>query len=338
MLPRRWQTTLVGIALLAALALPGCKAAEAAYGLLEASNPVFFVVSKYFLRPMFDAMKDSLGEFGLELVEKLPPGLRETVNTVLDLKKRVEELQSALTKAVDIRTILGTGAVKTKEHLRAKLDLLKQLKARHDTVVAGSTGSPQELSAATAPIATETARTEKEVAVLNQQSAGQQREMDGKDREITSLKTQLVTVRRDHTQARETLQTQLKKLDLENGFLRQRLAEVIARINASAEVLKSPLLFRAVDEYDEFGDRVVQVVFREKEFHRVAWGKQIASDFKNWNPRHKPIVVDLQQRVLVTALAMKEFPGEFDLLETEIRSKVAAEGENYHFNITRKKK
>ncbi len=111
---------------------------------------------------------------------------------------------------------------------------------------------------------------------------------------------------------------------------------MIAELNEKTDILKSPVKFLQGQPWDAALDQVEKVRFIESEFQKVNWGKQIVNNFEQWRPDLKPVEIKLQQKVMYTAMVMKEVPEEYDRLEQEIRNKIEEEGNNYQFNVVRK--
>ena len=129
---RTWKKTAVAIAMLSALAFPGCATLDAAYSILEASNPVFFILSKFFFRPVFASLKEAMEEYGEEILAKLPPGLRKTVNTVREFTRKVEALKEEVTEMKALRALVKKQVDQTRDAILRKTGIVKTLNAARE--------------------------------------------------------------------------------------------------------------------------------------------------------------------------------------------------------------
>lgn len=129
---RSWKKTTIAIAIFTALAMPGCATINTAYSILEASNPVFFILSKFFLRPMFASLKESMGEYGEKILARLPPGLRKTVNTVREITRKVEAFKEELTEMKTLRALVRKKVDQTRDSILRKTGIVKALNVERE--------------------------------------------------------------------------------------------------------------------------------------------------------------------------------------------------------------
>lgn len=260
---RSWKKTALGIAMLAALASPGCATLGAAYSILEASNPVFFILSKFFFRPVFASLKESMAEYGEEILAKLPPGLRKTINTVRDITRKVEALKAEVTEMKGLRALVKKQVDRTRDAILRKTGIVKALNAARDKSLAPLKGKSETLirqrNVVDARLARNTAQLEKPgstAARLKQENAALLKKREEINAELAKSNDELEK-KRTESQAQLTLANQelaeaksksaeqekeLRSRDREIAKLNAKLAENEKQLGTSRNSMQKQML------------------------------------------------------------------------------------------------
>lgn len=260
---RAWKKTTIGIAMLTALALPGCATLDAAYSILEASNPVFFILSKFFLRPVFASLKETMKDYGEKMLAKLPPGLRKTVNTVRDLARKVEAFKEEITEMKSLRALIKKKVDQTRDSILQKTGIVNTLNAERDKNLAPlkekSEGLIKRRKDVNAQLAANNAEIKKQrgtAAKLKKENAALLKQRDQINAELKISNAELEKKRAESqtqlTQANKELaaekakaaeqEKELKNRDREIAKLNAKLAENEKQLGVSRKSMQKQML------------------------------------------------------------------------------------------------
>ena len=325
---------LISALLMLSLIAAGCGL-SAGLQMLASTNPVLFVLTP-FLKPVFDELEKTLLSYGEKLAAELPEEVQPYLSQVIETGKKIQEFQAKLANLRELRSEPVKLLAEINAQIGSKDNELARILEAYGEQQEKLREKPAELAKYKEAFHKERAGLLSQINQLKEQKVRQGALIQDKDAEIARLRAELEKSRGTFDHSNRRLQEKMLIAERETGFVTEKHEELLVKINEADGIRRSPLAFVKGGPWNSEQGYVDRVIIKEEEFQKVAWHKVVQNNFKDWDDSIKPVEVAMQQRMLYTALVMKELPREFDLMKREIREETAREGENYRFNITRK--